>query len=35
MYIEALIDGIDLNIQIKREILEQAPIFTIINEKLQ
>jgi hypothetical protein len=35
VYIEALLDGIDLNIVIKRDVLEQAPIFNTIRQKLQ
>jgi molecular chaperone DnaK (HSP70) len=35
IYVEGIIDGIDLNMIIKREVLEQSSIFKIIREKLQ
>jgi molecular chaperone DnaK (HSP70) len=34
IFVEAIIDGIDLNTIIKREVLEQSAAFTIIREKL-
>lgn len=34
IYVEAIMGGIDLSMTIKREILEQAPIFPIITEQL-
>ena len=35
VYIEALADGIDLNVIIKRDVLEQSSIFETIKQKLQ
>lgn len=35
IYIEGVIDGIDLNMILKREILEESALFNVIREKLQ
>lgn len=35
IYIEGIIDGIDLNMIVKREVLEQAAVFPIIAQKLE
>ena len=35
VYIEALADGIDLNVIIKRDVLEQSSIFETVKQKLQ
>lgn len=35
IYIEGIIDGIDLNMVIKREVLENSAVFNVIKEKLQ
>lgn len=35
IYIESVIDGIDLNMVLKREILEESALFNVIREKLQ
>jgi molecular chaperone DnaK (HSP70) len=34
VYIEGIIDGIDLKTVVKREILEQSSVFAVIKEKL-